>query len=279
MTTTLRPTGPERTGPGGLRSRQFQVCVNSRPVGSVDLGTDRRWGTAVGRIHDLRIDEPDRRRGRGAVASLAAEEVLRSWGCRRIEAALPADAAAALRLAESLGYTERSRNMVKRLHGARPVLPEGTESRPMDQAEYATWAQDAKEAYARSWLDRGAPADEARAKADADYAKGLPDGLGTPGAVLRLLLHRGAVVGTLWLSLGSELPDGADAYTFSVEVVPEHRGRGHGRSLMLVAERECAAAGADLLGLHVFADNTPALGLYRSLGYETSRINVVKALI
>lgn len=279
MTTTLRPTGPERSGPGGQRSREFQVCVNSRPVGSVDLGTDLRLGPEVGRIHDLRIDEPERRRGRGAVAALAAEEVLRIWGCRRIEATLPADATAGLRLAESLGYTERSRNMVKRLRGAAPELPEGIGSRPMNEAEYRVWVVTAKETYARSWLDRGVPAAEAMAKAEEDHARVLPEGLSTPGSKLLVLLHRGVRVGMIWLSLGGDLPDGADGYVFNVEVEEEYRGRGHGRSLMLVAERESAEAGARLLGLHVFADNAPALDLYRSLGYEPTRVNLVKPLL
>ncbi|MCM2577114.1 GNAT family N-acetyltransferase [Streptomyces meridianus] len=279
MTTTLRPTGPERSGPGGQRSRDFRVCVNSRPVGSVHIGTDRRWGPSVGRIHDLRVDEGDRRRGRGAVAVLTAEEVLRSWGCHRIEATLPADATAALRLAGSLGYAERSRNMTKRLGGPGPELPDGTASRPMEEAEYRVWEEKARQEYARSWLDRGLPADEARAKAEADHARLLPDGLRTPGAVLRVLLHRGVAVGALWLAVGRELPDGAGTYTFGVDVAPEHRGRGHGRSLMLVGERESTEAGAQRTGLHVFADNAPALGLYRSLGYETSRINIVKTLV
>lgn len=255
------------------------MCVNSRPVGSVDLATDQRFGPAVGRIRDLRIDEADRRRGRGAVAALAAEEVLRGWGCRRIEATIPADATAALRLAGSLGYGERSRNMVKRLGGMVPHLPDGTGIRPMEEPEYRVWEEKARQEYARSWLDRGLPAGEARARAEADHARLLPDGLRTPGAVLRLLLHRGVVVGTLWLALGGELPDAAGAYVFRVEVAEEHRARGHGRSLMLVAERESAAAGAESVGLHVFADNTRALRLYRSLGYDTRRINVVKTLV
>ncbi|MGP3999681.1 GNAT family N-acetyltransferase [Streptomyces sp. 8N706] len=278
MTTTLRPSGPEQHGPGGHRSRTYEVCVNSRPVGTIDLGTDERFGPAVGRIRSLRIDEPDRRRGRATVAALAAEEVLRGWRCGRIEVSVPAGAEAARRLVEALGYTERNRNMVKRVPEQPPSLPGESATRPMSEREFATWLAAGKKAYAQDWIDRGVPEDQAWAKSEADHAAQLPDGVRTSGAVLRVLSHRGGDVGTLWISLGG-LPDGLDAYVFDVEVAEEHRGRGHGRSLMLLAERECRTAGADRLGLNVFLDNTPALRLYESLGYEPTRYHLFKALV
>lgn len=47
---------------------------------------------------------------------------------------------------------------------------------------------------------------------------------------------------------------------------------------MLEAERVCHAAGARLLGLNVFAGNTPALRLYASLGYRPVEIHLYKPL-
>ncbi len=121
MTTTLRPTEPLQRNPDGTRSRRFHVCVNSRPVGEVHLGTDPVFGDAVARVVSLRIDEPDRRRGRGTVAALAAEEVARTWGCRRIEASVPAEPGTPS-LATALGYVVRNRSMEKALgHPARPA--------------------------------------------------------------------------------------------------------------------------------------------------------------
>ncbi|MET8682444.1 GNAT family N-acetyltransferase [Streptomyces sp. NPDC004647] len=278
MTTTLRPTGPEQPGPEGRRGRDYEVCVNSRPVGAIELTTDSRFGPGVGRILGLRIDGADRRRGRGVVAALAAEEVLRGWGCRRVEVSIPADAVAARRLADALGYTERNRNMVKRLPEQPPALPEDTEARPMNGPEFAAWLEATKRAYAKHWIDRGVPEEQARAKSEADHTTKLPDGIHTFAAVLRVLSHRGTDVGTLWLSLAEELPDDADGFVFDVVVAAAHRGHGHGRSLMLLAEQECRGAG-DRLGLNVFADNTPATGLYESLGYEPTRHHLYKPLI
>ncbi|MFE7426818.1 GNAT family N-acetyltransferase, partial [Streptomyces sp. NPDC057545] len=48
--------------------------------------------------------------------------------------------------------------------------------------------------------------------------------------------------------------------------------------LMLRAEHITLDAGARSLGLHVFAANTPALRLYESLGYRTTRHHLTKPL-
>ncbi|MFD7239147.1 GNAT family N-acetyltransferase [Streptomyces syringium] len=278
MTTTLRPTAPEQRTDDGGRSRRYEICVNSRPVGRVDLATDRRFGPRVGRIVRLDVDERDRHRGRATVAALAAEEVLRGWGCGRVEVSIDAGAEVALGLAGALGYIERNRNMAKALTQA-PRLPEGTEGRSMTEAEFAVWQERAKAAYAQDWITRGVPADQARAKAEADHGSALPAGLATPGALLSVLTHHGTTVGILWLAVREGGPDEPGAFVYDVETVEEHRGRGHGRSLMLLAETQSLAAGARLLGLNVFANNTPALRLYESLGYRPTSFHLYKALL
>ncbi|MFJ3984658.1 GNAT family N-acetyltransferase [Streptomyces fungicidicus] len=274
MTTTLRPAEPLQQNSDGTRSRRYLVCVNSRPVGEVHLGTHPAFGDAVARIMSLRIEEPDRRRGRGTVAALAAEEVARGWGCRRIEAAVPAAPGTALGLATALGYVLRNRNMEKTLGVVPPPLPEGSEARPMTEDEFGPWRAKAQEEYARDWTSRGVPEAEARAKTASDDAVLLPDGRATGGMLFSVLEHRGARVGTLWLALRGE-----GAYVFDVEADAAHRGRGHGRSLMLLAEAQAAAAGKRVIGLNVFAGNTPAERLYDSLGYGTTQYTLYKPLL
>ncbi|RFU83809.1 GNAT family N-acetyltransferase [Streptomyces triticagri] len=276
MTTTLRPTGPIQQSEDGVRSRHYQVCVNSRAVGETELATHEAFGPEVGRILSLRIDEPDRRRGRGTVAALAAEEVLRSWGCRRVEASVPAESTAAVTLAQALGYIERNRQLSKPLTAGGPVeLPDGSRGRPMTDDEYEPWLAAGQDAYARSWIERGVPEAEARAKAAHDHARFMPEGRHTPGVVLRILEDSaGAAVGSLWVSLGDPM-----AYVFDVKVDEWYRGRGHGRSLMLLAESEVLAAGRDVLGLNVFAGNIPALCLYESLGYQPLTYYLYKSLV
>ncbi|GAA1362475.1 GNAT family N-acetyltransferase [Streptomyces beijiangensis] len=276
MTTTLRPIGPLQQGADGAKARAFDVCVNSRPVGAVELATDTDFGAAWARISGLRIHEPDRRRGRGTVAALAAEEVLRGWRCTHVRAAVPAGADAALRMADSLGYTETNRTMLKRLPARPPVLPEGAESRAMTDEEFRAWNERAIVAYAQTWIDRGVPEAQARVKAAADHNGILPEGRHTPGVSIKVLVSGGEVVGHIWTS---RAPGRAGRFVYDVEVGEQHRGHGHGRTLMLVAERDAVAAGERELGLNVFAGNTPAVRLYTSLGYEPTVHHFHKQLL
>ncbi|MEU3516988.1 GNAT family N-acetyltransferase [Streptomyces sp. NPDC006654] len=274
MTTTLRPTEPLQRSTDGTLSRRFQVCVNSRPVGILHLDSSRRFGVLGARITDLRIEEPDRRRGRGTVAALAAEEVARGWGCRQIEVEVPAGAEPALRLVRSLGYVLRNRGMEKRLGDTPPALPAGSRSRELTGAEYEEWLPRASAAYAREWHERGVPEAEAWENSRRDHARLLPQGLATEGVRLSVLEHEGTRVGVLWLALRA-----ADAWVYRVEIDAAHRGQGHGRTLMLLAEAQAIAAGKRVLALNVFAGNTPAERLYESLGYVTVSYSFYKDLI
>nr|WSY56324.1 GNAT family N-acetyltransferase [Streptomyces sp. NBC_00886] len=274
MTTTLRPTEPLQCEADGTRSRRYQVCVNSRPVGAIHLATSPFFGASVAQILDLRIEEQDRRRGRGTVAALAAEEVVRGWGCERIEASVPAEAEAALKVATALGYVVRNRHLEKPLGDTAPELPAGSRARPMTQEEYGPWEELGTETFIQSWTERGVPEAEARTRALDGNAALLPDGLATADMVFSVLEHEGAAVGTLWTGLR----DGK-AFVYKVESDARCRGRGHGRTLMLLAEAQGIAAGLPAIRLNVFAGNSPAERLYESLGYETDTYHLYKSLL
>lgn len=278
MTTTLRPTGPIRQGADGARARAFDVCDNGRPVGAVGISTDPKFGPAAGMVQSLRIDEPHRGRGRGTIATLAAEEVLRGWGCTGVRLSVPADNEAARGLARALGYTERSRNMVKELDRTAPALPEGVTGRPMNDQEFARWASTSVRTYAQGWIDRGVPAEQATRASELDHATNLPDGLASQGMTFHVLVRGDDVVGHVWVAQREVEPGETFGYVFDVEVADAHRGRGYGRALMHRAEAITLDRGHGRLGLHVFADNTPALRLYESLGYGTTRYNLAKNL-
>ncbi|MEV1067273.1 GNAT family N-acetyltransferase [Streptomyces sp. NPDC050263] len=274
MTTTLRPTEPLQRATDGALSRHYQVCVNSRPVGAVHLATSPVFGPGVAQIQDLRIEEPDRGRGRGTVAALAAEEVARGWGCRRIELRVPATAEAALRLVTALGYVHRNRGMEKPLGDTAPRLPAGSRPRPMTEAEFAPWLEHGIEVYAQDWTDRGVPEEEAWARSRRDHDVLLPQGRTTENMRFSVLEHDGEQVGTLWVSIADD-----KAFVFDVEADEAFRGRGHGRSLMLLAEAQAVAAGKRVMGLNVFAGNTPAERLYESLGYVPVGYSMYKNLL
>uniref|UniRef100_UPI0015F10209 GNAT family N-acetyltransferase n=1 Tax=Streptomyces phytophilus TaxID=722715 RepID=UPI0015F10209 len=118
---------------------------------------------------------------------------------------------------------------------------------------------------------------EARDRSAADHDGLLPDGAATADVALRVLEHDGVGVGTIWIALRPQIATGG--YVYSVTVAPEHRGRGHGRTLMRAAEGECLAAGLATLGLHVFAGNEVAQRLYESLGYVPTAFHLRKPLI
>ncbi|MFF9174884.1 GNAT family N-acetyltransferase [Streptomyces sp. NPDC014793] len=274
MTTTLRPAEPLQRNTDGTRSRRYQVCVNSRPVGVLHLGTSANLGDSVARIIEVRIAEPDRRRGRGTVAALAAEEIARGWGCTQMDVVVPAAAKGALHMAGALGYSLRNRGMEKRLDSTPPGLPPESRGRPMTSAEFTAWQEHASADYARMWIERGVPEEAAYAKARRDHETLLPQGRSTADMSFSVLEHAGTRVGVLWLALQEE-----KAFVFDVETDPEHRGRGHGRTLMLLAERQAIDAGRPVLGLNVFAGNAPAERLYESLGYETTESAFTKPLL
>ncbi|MFI6349652.1 GNAT family N-acetyltransferase [Streptomyces sp. NPDC050560] len=273
MTTTLRPTVPLQRGAGGDLSRHYEVCVNGRPVGSVQLATHPDFGPSVAWLEKIFIEEPDRGRGRGTVAALAAEEVARGWGCTRLEASVPADSPAAVRLGEALGYTERNRSLRKALAEPAPALPAGSKARPLTAAEYPRWYEAGRRRYQDTWVGQGLSEDEAGARAGREYAAALPEGLATPDQVIRVLEHEGRPVGTVWVT---RRPLGG--FVLNVLVEPEYRGRGHGRTLMRVAEAEVAALGCTEIMLNVFAHNTPAMRLYEQLGYRPVEHHLLKPL-
>jgi ribosomal-protein-alanine N-acetyltransferase len=59
-----------------------------------------------------------------------------------------------------------------------------------------------------------------------------------------------------------------DAELLTLAVVPEARRRGAGAELLRAILAAAALRGAKTLHLEVAADNAPALGLYRKLGFE-----------
>lgn len=279
MTTTLRPEGPESPTAAGGRTRRWRILANGRQVGALRTTADPQGHQLWGRISELEVTE-GRGRGRGTFGALAAEEVLRSWGCLRIDVSIPATAAAARGLAIALGYTERTLGMAKRLADP-PALPPGVEVRPFDPADLDPWFALSAQRYREALVESGLTAEQARIRTSAlDPAA---QSVGNPGVVLRRL--HGAdgedgPYGSIWVQLRlRDLPDGEPlAWVMGVEVSPAHQGRGHGRTLMLLAERECLAAGVRNLGLNVFARNEIAIGLYVSLGYEVTDRLYGKAL-
>lgn len=151
---------------------------------------------------------------------------------------------------------------------------------PMSAQAYARFHEDAVATYARSNIEAGRwPVEGALDRSRQEHRKLLPQGLQTPGHHL-FTIHddeAGEDVGVLWLAV-TEHPTGRSGYVYEVSVSPAHRRRGHARAAFVALERVGRELGLADIGLHVFANNPGAQALYRSLGYETTGINMRKRL-
>ena len=200
----------------------------------------------------------------------AAAEVRRELRRRASEAGatvleLEVGADDAARAAVAAGTRLLGERMRKALP-PQPQVPDGVAWRSLTEAELGPWQERQVALYAQDGLDGfGGDLELALADARQDFVRLLPDGLRTPDTSLVVLAADGERVGHLWVR-HHQRP--GMSYVFDVEVDEAHRGRGHGRSAMLVAELLARRAGDDVLGLHVFGWNTVARRLYRSLGYE-----------
>ncbi|MEV5820964.1 GNAT family N-acetyltransferase [Micromonospora harpali] len=149
---------------------------------------------------------------------------------------------------------------------------------PMTDDQLARLRVGLERSYAENLAEaRGLSPEAARTEALAQIGRSLPDGVASPGALLRVALLDGEEVGWIWTTL----PD-ADrptmAWIHNIEVHPAHRGQGHARRMIQLAEAELARLGVDRLGLNVFGHNTVAIRLYDSLGFRVAAQQMVKPL-
>lgn len=214
----------------------------------------------------LTLDDLRLRPERDEAVALVADGLRRlavGAGATVLEVEVPAGDA--VRAAVVDGTRLLGERMIKSL-ATEPRVPEGFAWRPLTEAELGPWQERSVRAYAEDGLDGfGGDLDLALADARQDFVRLLPDGLATLDTSLVVLAADGVRVGHLWVRHHHAA---GRSYVYDVEVDEQHRGRGHGRSAMLVAELLARRAGDTTLGLHVFGWNTVARTLYRSLGYD-----------
>jgi ribosomal protein S18 acetylase RimI-like enzyme len=120
---------------------------------------------------------------------------------------------------------------------------------------------------------------DAAEKASADMAALLPAGAGTAGHTIAFVVdpEAGEQLGWVWFR---QVPraSGPVVFVYQIEIAEPHRGRGLGRAVMLSVEQRARAEGATAVELNVFAGNTVARALYRSLGFGEYAIGMSKQL-
>ncbi|VXC10154.1 conserved hypothetical protein [Aeromicrobium sp. 9AM] len=148
----------------------------------------------------------------------------------------------------------------------------------MSPERFVSWQEHLVVAFAKEKVDSGNwPAEGALERSVKENAQDLPQGLDTPGHDIFVALVDGEEVGVLWLFTDPELTV-PTTMIYDIEVGEAHRGKGLGRELLTAAEEWCADHSIGVLKLHVFANNTAAVSLYESAGFEATNINMAKQI-
>ena len=148
----------------------------------------------------------------------------------------------------------------------------------MTDAEASEYAAANLVGYIEERVAAGERPEEARRLSEQQLETVFPGGRPAPGQrVYTVVDDGGAAVGSIWI--GPRTSANADDYwVWNVEIAEDARGRGLGRAAMVLAEQEARGAGATSLGLNVFGANAVARGLYESLGYATTSLQMRKPL-
>lgn len=147
---------------------------------------------------------------------------------------------------------------------------------PMPTERLATWLDRTAASYIESRMQAGDSREQAVANSDASFARTFPLGQPAPDQHPFDVVADGDVVGVLWIGVID--PASKGWWVYDIEIDEAHRGKGYGRSAMQLAETTAAELGAATLGLNVFGYNTVARGLYESLGYTTTSVQMKKPL-
>jgi ribosomal protein S18 acetylase RimI-like enzyme len=144
---------------------------------------------------------------------------------------------------------------------------------PMTDEEFKAWVEPMIRDYAEQHVASGDwAAEDALELARTETVTLLPGGVRTKGHHLYTTRDAatGEHVGVLWINIRPKVGK-TEAFIYDIVIDEDRRGRGYGRATMLACVERARELGADSVGLHVFGDNTVARGLYRSLGFaETS---------
>jgi ribosomal protein S18 acetylase RimI-like enzyme len=149
--------------------------------------------------------------------------------------------------------------------------------RPATEADLAEYLAHGRDHYVGERVRAGDEPATAASRADEDYARAFPGGRPAAGHLVFRVERDGEKVGMLWIGPRPDRP-GDRWWVWNISIDEAFRGQGIGRRTMLLAEAEARAAGAAELGLNVFGHNEVAIGLYRSLGYEVTAMQMRKPI-
>jgi ribosomal protein S18 acetylase RimI-like enzyme len=148
---------------------------------------------------------------------------------------------------------------------------------PMPSVDLGPWLEQSKADHIADRVDTGEDPETARRITNAISERLFPDGIPAAGEFVFLVTEDAIPVGSVWLGAGHDGPPDV-WWLWSIEIDVVARGHGLGRQAVRLAEEFARRSGASKLELNVFGNNTVARGLYESLGYRISTIQMSKAL-
>ncbi|MBL8080079.1 MAG: GNAT family N-acetyltransferase [Anaerolineales bacterium] len=146
---------------------------------------------------------------------------------------------------------------------------------PMSQSEFDAFLERSIPEYAEDKVRAGNwTQTESLEKSRKEFEELLPQGLNTRDNFLYTLYDEKEAVGEIWMK--TIPPD--HGFIYEVYIQERFRGKGHGKSIMLLLEEKAREMGLKSLGLHVFGSNRVARNLYEAIGYEITNVNMSKTL-
>ena len=117
---------------------------------------------------------------------------------------------------------------------------------------------------------------ESLEKSRKEFEELLPQGLNTESNVLYTLIDGDEAVGMIWMKIKTH--PSKSGFIYDVFIDERFRGKGYGKSLMLLLEEKAREMELTSLALHVFGSNHVARKLYETIGYEITNVMMNKAL-
>jgi len=147
----------------------------------------------------------------------------------------------------------------------------------MTQPEYETFLEHAIPEYAADHVRTGHWAEaESLEKSRKEFEELLPQGLNTENNYLYTLVDGNEAIGLIWMKVNTQ--PSKSGFVYDVFVEERFRGKGYGKSLMLLIEEKAREMELKSLSLHVFGSNHVARKLYENIGYETTNVMMSKTL-
>ena len=148
---------------------------------------------------------------------------------------------------------------------------------PMTQAEYDAFLERSIPEYAADHVRAGNWTEsESLEKSRKEFEDLLPHGLNSEDNHLYTLVDGEEAVGMIWMKVKRQ--PSISGFIYDVFIEERFRGKGYGKSLMLLLEEKAREMGLRSMELHVFGSNHVARKLYETIGYEITNVLMRKTL-